>query len=507
MKRSSAWFSTTVFVLVAWLFVPAQSFVLAASTNRPPRTISAPAPAASHDTLMPGSFAPVVKKVAPSVVNIYSTKTVRENLRMSPLFNDPFFRRFFGFGDEGGVPQSRSRLEQSLGSGVIVTPDGYILTNNHVVEGADEIKVALANGTEYTARVIGTDPPTELAVVKVDATNLPAVTMGASDKLQVGDIVLAIGNPFGVGQTVTMGIVSATGRSGFGIVDYEDFVQTDASINPGNSGGALADTQGRLVGINTAILSRSGGNQGIGFAVPINMARFIMDQIIKSGRVVRGYLGVFIQPLTPELRRAFKITGDKGALIAGVTPDSPAAAAGIKEGDVVTEFNGKPIDDSRHLRLLVAQTAPKTKATVKLLRDGKERTLSVTLSELPVEEQDLFSQAQPGGKSRPAEEPQLEGFVLDELSPQIRRQLDVPPNIRGALITDVTPGSAAFSAGLRPGDLIVEVNRQPVKSAEEASEALQRVRADSVLLRVWSQGGLRYAVLNLDKPERQTQRR
>jgi serine protease Do len=207
------------------------------------------------------------------------------------------------------------------------------------------------------------------------------------------------------------------------------------------------------------------------------------------------------------LRRAFKITGDKGALIAGVTPDSPAAAAGIKEGDVVTEFNGKPIDDSRHLRLLVAQTAPKTKATVKLLRDGKERTLSVTLSELPVEEQDLFSQAQPGGKSRPAEEPQLEGFVLDELSPQIRRQLDVPPNISGALITDVTPGSAAFSAGLRPGDLIVEVNRQPVKSAEEASEALQRVRADSVLLRVWSQGGLRYAVLNLDKPERQTQRR
>src|SRR5213592_2957714 len=254
----------------------------------------------ARDTRPALSFAPVIKKVSPSVVNIYTAKTVRENPRMSPLFDDPFFRQFFGAPSYENVP--RERREQALGSGVIISEDGYILTNNHVVEGADEIKVALVGEkTVLEAKIIGTDPQTDIAVIQVQDKKLPAIIVTDSDKLEVGDVVLAIGNPFGVGQTVTTGIVSAKGRGGMGIVDYEDFIQTDASINPGNSGGALVDTEGRLVGINTAILSRSGGNQGVWFAVPINLVRMIMERIVSEGKVTPGYLGLMIQPLTPEL--------------------------------------------------------------------------------------------------------------------------------------------------------------------------------------------------------------
>ena len=340
------------------------------------------------------SFAPVVKKVSPSVVNIYTAKIVRENPRLSRLSEDPIFRQFFGDAEGyGRVP--RERREQSLGSGIIASQDGYILTNNHVVQGADEIKVALADErTVLDAKIVGTDPQTDVAVIKMEAQKLPAITFTNSDQIEVGDVVLAIGDPFGVGQTVTMGIVSAKDRAGMGIVDYEDFIQTDASINPGNSGGALVDIDGRLVGINTAILSRTGGNQGIGFAVPVNLARNIMERLISDGKVTRGYLGVKIQTLTPELATQLKLSGQTGALIGEVTPNSPAEKAGLKKNDVIIEFDGKGVTDSRHFRLMVAEKPPGSNVSVKVFRDGKQQTFTVELGELPSE--DLF---QSGGPS------------------------------------------------------------------------------------------------------------
>ena len=362
------------------------------ATSLPQLNIAdAPVSRENHPEL---SFAPVVKKVSPSVVNIYTAKTVRENPRLSRLSEDPIFRQFFGEAEGyGRVPPERR--EQSLGSGIIASQDGYILTNNHVVQGANEIKVALADErTVLDAKIVGTDPQTDVAVIKIEAQKLPAISFTNSDQIEVGDVVLAIGDPFGVGQTVTMGIVSAKDRAGMGIVDYEDFIQTDASINPGNSGGALVDIDGRLVGINTAILSRTGGNQGIGFAVPVNLARYIMERLISDGKVTRGYLGVKIQTLTPELATQLKLSGQTGALIGEVTPNSPAEKAGLKKNDVIIEFDGKGVTDSRHFRLMVAEKPPRSKVSVKVFRDGKQQTFTVELGELPSE--DLF---QSGGPS------------------------------------------------------------------------------------------------------------
>jgi len=440
----------------------------------------------------PASFAPVVKRVSPSVVNIYTAKTVRQNPQMSPLFDDPFFRQFFGVPFES-IP--RERQERSLGSGVILSEDGYIITNNHVVDGADEIKVALADEkTIYDATIVGTDPQTDIAVIKVDAKKLPAITLADSDQLEVGDTVLAIGNPFGVGQTVTTGIVSAKGRGGMGIADYEDFIQTDASINPGNSGGALVDIEGRLVGINQSIISRSGGNQGIGFAVPINLARYVMERIISDGKVTRGYLGVMIQPVTPDLAKEFKLPENTGALVGDVTPKSPAAEAGLKEGDVIVEFNHKKVTDSRHLRLMAAQTAPGTRVPVKVLRDGKEETFTVKLGELSAE-----GLAKAGGRSgglrRSAQPDVLDGVTVDDITAQTRRQFNLPGGLEGAVVVDVDAGSPAAMAGLRPGDVILEINRQRVTSADEAVRLSEQIKSDRVLLRVWSGGGSRYIVV------------
>ncbi len=447
------------------------------------------------------SFAPVVQKIAPSVVSIYSSKTTRGSQTVPPLFRDPFFRRFFGGGDDEAPSSPHKFREQSLGSGVIVSKDGYILTNNHVVEGADEIKVSLANGTEFTAKVIGADPPTDVAVVKVDAKDLPAVTLADSSKIQVGDIVLAVGNPFDVGQTVTMGIVSATGRSGFGIVGYEDFIQTDASINPGNSGGALSDAEGRLIGINTAILSGSGGNQGIGFATPVNLARFVMDQIIKNGKVVRGYLGIKIQTLTPALAKQFKIPQPKGALVDSIQPNSPAAKAGIEPGDVITEFNGKELKDSKELQLLAAQTPPGTKVNLKLVREAETKQITATLAELP---KDAFRALNNGGDEDLNEQQDvLDGVELGDLDPRTRRALGIPANLRGAVVASVDPNSTAAEAGLRTGDVITEVNRKAVHSAREAADALKSSKQGSVLLRVWSKGGSHFLVIDTKKAEKE----
>jgi serine protease Do len=441
------------------------------------------------------SVAPVVKKVAPSVVNIYSTMTIRE--RPNSLFSDPLFRRFFGQ-EFGGQNLPRTRREQSLGSGVIVSPDGYILTANHVVEGADKVKVALASGEkEFDAKIIGTDPPTDTAVLKVEGKNLPAITIADSDKLEVGDLVLAIGNPFAVGQTVTMGIVSALGRGGFGINNYENFIQTDAAINPGNSGGALVDAEGRLVGINTWIISRSGGFQGLGFAVPINMARYVMERLVSEGKVTRGYLGLYLQPeMTPELAKQFNLPNINGALVTTVEPDSPAAKAGFKEGDFVTEFNGQKVEDMRHLRLMVSQTVPGRKVTIKILRDGSQKTLTATLGEMPKEALAGGGQSQPGKRGK-SETDALDGVEVTDLDAQGRREAGVPRNIRGALVTNVDQDSNAADADLHVGDIIVEIDHQPVRNADEAVTLSEKAKGDHILLRIWRSGEGRGGMLYL----------
>ena len=439
------------------------------------------------------SYAPVVKKVSPSVVNIFSTRTLRMR-SWNPFADDPLLRRFFG-GDDPDPRNGRqsTRQQTGLGSGVIVSEDGYIITNNHVVDGADKdgVKVALTDDkTEYTARVIGTDPQTDVAVLKIDARKLSPITIADSDKLEVGDVLLAVGNPFGVGQSVSMGIVSALGRDVGGRIlgrqGYEDFIQTDAPINPGNSGGALVDVEGRLVGINQSIVSGSGANAGVGFAIPINLARSVMDRLVTDGKVTRGFLGVNIQPVTPDLAKEFKLGDDTGALVGDVVPDSPAADAGLKVGDVIIELNGKKVADSRHFRLTVAQTPPKTKVTLKLIRDGNEKTISATLGTLPDETGVRDDDQRQSSNSKTDA---LDGVEVADLDSKARQQYNIPARVRGALVTNVESGSAAEEAGLRAGEVIVEINRQPVRSAEEAVELSEKVKGDKVLLRVWSNAG------------------
>jgi serine protease Do len=413
---------------------------------------------------------------------------------------DDFFRRFFGDQFNPG-PQGPSRgpgrsmrtpPQHGLGSGVIVSQDGYILTNNHVVEDADNIRVALNDGREFNAKVIGRDPKTDIAVVKIDAKDLPFVTIADSDKLEVGDLCLAVGNPFGIGQTVTMGMVSAKGRGGVGI-DYEDFIQTDAAINPGNSGGALVDAEGRLIGINTLILSRSGGYQGIGFAVPINLARSVMTGLIENGRVVRGYLGVLIQDITPALAKQFQIQEDKGALVGDVTPKSPAEKAGFKSGDVILDFNKKPVADSRHLKLQVAQTAPGSTVPAKILRDGKPMTINVTVKELPGDE------VAKADKDSNNSDDALNGVTVGDLDPTAKSRLEVPGTVKGAVVTNVTQDSPACEAGLRPGDVILEINRKSVANADEAVKLTENVKDKILLLKIWSKGGSRFLVVDENK--------
>jgi serine protease Do len=320
-----------------------------------------------------GTFAPIAKKVVPSVVNISSSRVIRTQ-ELYPFMDDPLFRRFFG-------PIPRELRERSLGSGVVVSPDGYVLTNNHVVEGANDIEVSFGDESQIPARIIGTDARTDVAVVKLDRNGLTPMILADSSAVEVGDVVLAVGNPFGIGRTVTMGIVSATSRGNLGIETEEDFIQTDAAINPGNSGGALVNTRGELIGISTAILSPTGGNLGIGFAVPSNKARFVMEQIAKSGKVRRGYLGVTIQNLTPELAKRLGITNDHGALIRDVESGSPAERAGLRPGNVVVEINGKPVTDGRDLQRALSEASPGSAVTLTIIRDGRQNHISVTLGE------------------------------------------------------------------------------------------------------------------------------
>jgi len=441
------------------------------------------------------SFSPVIKKAAPCVVYIYSTRIIHVRPYRNPFLNDPFFRQFFGEQSPQGN-QPRTRRQESLGSGVVVSPNGYILTANHVVEGADEIKVKVtsANGDkEYSAKVIGTDPPTDVAVLKIDATTLPAVTLGNSDQLEVGDMVLAIGDPFGLEQTVTMGIVSALGRKGFqfgGDTDrpnYQDFIQTDAAINPGNSGGALVDAEGRLVGINTFIVSSTYGNEGIGFAVPINLARHVMDRLIQSGKVTRGYLGIVPKDLSAGLAESFGLPDQNGALVDDVNPGTPAQKAGIQPGDVIVEFNGKKVTDADNLSLMVSECSPGTEAAVKLIRNGHEKNFTVKLAELPgqVGQNSNGRNTGPGNSNNDA----LDGVTVSDLDPQSRQELRIPADVQGAVVTEVGPDSNSADAGLQQGDVIVEINHQPVKDAEEAVKLCTQAKGDRILIRVWRHSG------------------
>ena len=440
-------------------------------------------------SLRGASYSPVIKRVQPSVVTIYSTRTTQMQQR-HPFMDDPMFRQFFGDGNAN--PRSRQRIEQSLGSGVVVSDDGYILTNNHVVDGADSdgIKIALTDGkTEFKARIIGKDPSTDLAVLKVDGAKLTAITIADSDKIEVGDVVFAIGNPFGVGQSVSMGIVSAVGRGEmpFGyIAKYEDFIQTDAAINQGNSGGALVDAEGRLIGINQSILSRSGGNAGVGFAIPSNLARSVLEGLATDGKIARGFLGVEMQPeITPELAKEFRLPDTSGVLVIDVVPDSAAAKAGVERDDVIVEFNGKKVSDRRHLRLVVSQATPGTKTAMRVIRDGKEKELKITVGSQPKE---LAGEPSEESSAPVAEKADkfLDGVEIADLDRSTRRQLGLPQTMRGVVVTKVEPGSKSASAELNEGDLIVEINRRPVRNVEEAMDAISSAKEGRVLLRVYA---------------------
>jgi serine protease Do len=431
------------------------------------------------------AFVEIAKAVNPTVVTVFTEKVYKVQGIRSPFFNSPFedfFEEFFGRPvPRRQQPEEREYRQQGLGSGVIVSKDGYILTNNHVIDDADTVYVRLMNDKTVPAKIVGADPKTDIAVLKIEEKDLPAIKMGDSDKLEVGEWVLAIGSPMSpnLAHTVTSGIVSAKGRSNVGLADYEDFIQTDAAINPGNSGGALINLDGELVGINTAIATRSGGFQGIGFAVPVNMAKFVMESLIKHGTVIRGYLGVYIQDIDETMAKAMKLPGTDGALVSDVTKDSPAAKAGLKQGDVILEMNGEKVKNTTQLRNTIAATMPGTKIKLKIWRDGKEKTVEVKLGKLESD------------KVAPETEEKLEslfGFKVKPFNAELAEQYGIESEHSGVIVVEVKPGSNAERAGLRKGDLIVAINRYKIKSMEDFNKAVEPLKkGDAVLLQVLRQ--------------------
>jgi len=437
------------------------------------QTISAPQGAA------PG-FTEIAKSVTPAVVNITASAGDRgrdtrdPQEQMEQFFGSP--RRPFGppWGPRGPMDPHEHR-GGGMGSGVIVSPDGYIITNHHVIDGARELTVTLPDKREFKGKVIGTDPKTDLALIKVDAQGLPSVPWGDSAKLQVGEYVLAVGNPFGLNSTVTLGIVSALGRGRMGITQYEDFIQTDAAINPGNSGGALVNARGELIGINTAIFSRTGGYQGVGFAVPASMAQPVYDSLVKTGKVVRGYLGVGIQEVTQDLAKLFGLKQTQGALVSDVNEDSPAEQAGIKQGDIIIGYQGSLVQDAVALQRAVTRTPVGTKATAKVVRNGHEMDLTVTIGEQP--DSTKIARADQGSSEHP-----LAGVAVQELDRQTAHELGLTKKTQGVVVMDVEPDSLASQAGLMPGDVIREINKQPVKSVKDYEKIMSSLKKDQQAL-------------------------
>ncbi|MGH9733047.1 MAG: Do family serine endopeptidase [Candidatus Acidiferrales bacterium] len=440
-------------------------------------------------------FASVLKTALPAVVNIHSSKVVRQRNQGMPFLNNPFFQQFFGdqFGQQA---QPQTEREESLGSGVILTADGTIITNNHVIDGATDIKVSLSDKKEYTAKLVGTDKASDVAVLKINATGLPTLPLGDSSTLKVGDLVFAIGDPFGVGETATMGIVSAKGRgpnARIGQIEaYQNFIQTDASINPGNSGGALVDLHGNLIGINTAILSGgSGGNVGIGFAIPIDMAHHVMDELVEHGKVIRGYLGLVPEDVSPALAQQFGLSQATGALVSQVAPDTPASRAGLKRGDVILKVDGKPVNSANDLRLMISSMAPGSTANLTVWRDGKTQDMKVTLATLP-------EQNAQNNQPENSETGTMSGVQVQTITPDMTQDLGVPNDTHGVVVTSVDPASQAAAAGLDRGVIIVEVNHRPVANNRDYHEAVAQAGGRAVLLLVMfpnSSGATNYIVV------------
>jgi len=460
--------------------------VLVFGACRRDRTLNIPAPSNQPTATAAGvrnSYADVVNRVSPAVVTIRTQTRVRSPQQF-PFMDDPFFRRFFG----DRAPQQPEQRTSGLGSGVIVTSDGYILTNHHVIDGADQIRIDFKDQRGIEAKLVGSDPPSDLALLKIDQNELSALALADSDKVQVGDVVLAVGNPLGVGQTVTMGIISAKGRrTGLSNGSFEDFLQTDAPINRGNSGGALVDTNGDLVGINSQIMSPTGLSIGIGFAIPSNMARDVLDQLVKDGKVRRGHLGIVVQPVTDDIAATLGLSSTKGVIVSQVQPGSAAERAGLRQADVITALNGNDVLDPNSFRNDIARTQPGSTVTLKIIRGGSEQELKAPLGEFVPERSTARNQDNDSPNPQSGDGGRL-GLAVQPLTPELARQLGLASDTQGVVVTQVDPSGPAAAAGIERGDVIEQVNQQPVRSADEIRAALERSGDRPVLLLVNNRG-------------------